>query len=138
MKVVFRPSKVGLGKTLGAGERLVLEALWRKGALTGREVYEEVCRSRELAYTTVLTVVGRMVKKGSVKRRKEEGVYVFEAALKKAEFERRVASEVIKGIHEISPAHTVSAFLDVLAEYDAAGLDEIMKVIEERRKAGRQ
>lgn len=136
--VVFRPSKPGLGKVFGCSEQLVLEALWEKGSLTGRGIYEEVCRSKELAYTTVLTIVGRMVKKGSVKREKTGGVYVFEAALQKPEFERHVASTVIKGIVEISPARALSAFVDVLSQYNARQFDEIMKVIEEMRKAERR
>jgi len=122
----------------GSGEQLVLEALWEKGSLTGRAIFEEVSRSKGLAYTTVLTVVSRMVKKGSVKRKKAGGIYIFEAALKKPEFERHVASTVIKGIVEISPAHAVSAFVDVLSQYDARRFDEIMKVIEEMRKAERR
>ena len=135
MKVVFRPSQAGLGKMLGSVEGAVLEALWEKGALSGRAVYEEVSRSKGLAYTTVLTVVDRMVKKGSVKRRKAGGVYVFEAALPKPEFERHVASTVIKAIVEVSPAQALSAFVDVLSQVDAAKLAEIVKAIEEKRKA---
>jgi len=119
----------------GSAELPVLEALWERGALTGREIYEEVRRSRELAYTTVLTIVGRMVKKGSVKRKKLGGIYIYEPALKKPEFERQAASAVIKGIVAMSPSYAVSAFVDVLSQYDAGKLDEIMKIIEERRKA---
>jgi len=119
----------------GTSERLILEALWEKGALTGRGIYEEVCRSKDLAYTTVLTIVGRMVKKGNVKRKKGRGVYIFEAALQKPEFERQVASTVIKGIVEIWPAHALSAFVDVLPQYDGDEIDEIMKVIKKMKKA---
>ncbi|HCS47352.1 MAG TPA: hypothetical protein DIW61_03510 [Candidatus Aminicenantes bacterium] len=135
MKVVFRPSKVGLGKMFGSAELPVLEALWEKGALTGREIYEEVRRSKELAYTTVLTTVGRMVKKGSIRRKKRDGIYIFEPALKKPEFERQAAAAVIKGIVEVSPSYAVSAFVDILTQYDADKLDEILNIIEEKRKA---
>jgi predicted transcriptional regulator len=79
-----------------------------------------------------------LVKKGSVKRKKAGGVYIFEATLQKPQFERHVAATVIKGIVEISPAHALSAFVDVLSQYDVNQLDEIMKVIEEMRKAERR
>jgi predicted transcriptional regulator len=137
MKVVFRPSKVGLGKMFGSTELPVLEALWEKGALTGREIYEEVRRSKELAYTTVLTTVGRMLKKGSIRRKKRDGIYIYEPAWTKLEFERQAASAVIRGIVEVSPLHAVSAFVDILSLRDADKLDEIMKIIEEKRKAER-
>ena len=134
MKVVFRPSRAGLGKIFGSAELPVLEALWEKGALTGRGVFEEVSRSKELAYTTVLTIVGRMVKKGSVKRKKIEGLYYYEAAMNKSEFERHASAAVVKGIIDVSPAHALSAFLDTISVWDDSKLDEIMRIIEERRK----
>jgi len=119
----------------GSAELPVLEALWDKDALTGREIYDEVRRSRELAYTTVLTIVSRMVKKGSVKRKKLDGMYIYEPALKKPEFEMQAASAVIKGILEISPGHAVSAFIDTVSKWDETKLNEIMEIIEQRRKA---
>lgn len=121
----------------GSTELPVLEALWEKGALTGREIYEEVRRSKELAYTTVLTTVGRMLKKGSIRRKKRDGIYIYEPAWTKLEFERQAASAVIRGIVEVSPLHAVSAFVDILSLRDADKLDEIMKIIEEKRKAER-
>jgi len=119
----------------GSVELPVLEALWEKGALTGREIYEEVRRSKELAYTTVLTTVGRMVKKGSIRRKKRDGIYIYDPAWTRLEFERQATSAVIRGIVEISPLHAVSAFVDILSQSDADKLDEIMKIIEEKRKA---
>jgi len=120
---------------LGSVERPVLEALWEKGSLTGRELYEEVRRSKALAYTTVLTTVGRMVKKGSVKRKKVGGLYYYEPAMIRSEFERQSASAVIKGIFEISSGYAVSAFVDTISEWDESKLNEIVGIIEKRRKA---
>jgi predicted transcriptional regulator len=75
-----------------------------------------------------------MVKKGSVKRKKVEGMYLYKPAFGKSELERQAAAAVIKGIVEISPAHSVSAFVDILAEADGDKLEEFMRIIEERRK----
>jgi predicted transcriptional regulator len=135
MKVVFKPSKPEIKTIVTAAERPILEAFWQKGALTGREVYNEVCKRRELAYTTVLTLVSRMVKKGTVRRRKVDDLYVYEAVMKKSDFERGVATAVVKGIFEISPSSAVSAFVDILSKLDENELDRIMEVIEERKKA---
>jgi predicted transcriptional regulator len=138
MKVVFKPSQPGLAKIVGSAERPILEVLWEKGPLTGREIYEQVRKGKALAYTTVLTLVSRMVKKGSVRRRKVDGLYAYEAALKKAEFEKHVASAVIKGILEVSPSCAVSSFVDIVSKWDESKLDEIMEIIEEKRKAERR
>ena len=135
MKVAFKSTQLGLANTISDAQRPILELLWQKGPLTGREIYEEVRRSRSLAYTTVLTLLGRMVKKGSVRRHRVDGLYMFEAAMNKAEFEERLASAAMRGILEISPSSAISAFVDVISEWDESKLDEVMEVIEEKRKA---
>ena len=42
-----------------------MEVVWATGGwVTGREVVDELARSRKVAYTTVLTVMDRLVRKG--------------------------------------------------------------------------
>lgn len=134
MKVVFKPGNRGMEKIIGKLERAVLEVLWRRGNLPGREIYTQVCRRKKLAYTTILTVLNRLVKKGIVIRNKVDGIYFFAPATKKDEFERRVASLVIKGIFEISPACAVSTFVDILSGWDEQEVEKIMKLLEERKR----
>ena len=136
MKVGFTSNQPGPAKTISGAERPILELLWRKGPLAGRQVYQEVHRSKSLAYTTVLTLLGRMVKKGSVRRRKVNGLFVFEPAMKPEEFEEREAAAVMKGILKISPSSIVSAFVNAISEWDESKLNEVMEMIEEKRKAG--
>jgi predicted transcriptional regulator len=134
MKVVFKSNQPGPAQTISGAERPILELLWRKGPLAGRQVYQEIRRSKSLAYTTVLTLLGRMVKKGSVRRQRVNGLYMFEAVLNRADFEEQLASAAMRGILEISPSLAVSAFVDVISGWDEGKLDEVMKIIEERRK----
>jgi len=55
-------------RTLGELERAVMEALWSATApLTARDV-QDALANRELATTTVLTVLGRLERKGLVSR----------------------------------------------------------------------
>jgi predicted transcriptional regulator len=138
MKVVFKPSQPGLPKVVSGAERPILELLWEKGPLTGREIYDQVRHPKALAYTTVLTLVGRMVKKGIVLRQRVDGLLAFKAAITRVEFEERVAEAVVKGILEISPSSAVSTFVDVISEWDEGRLDEVMEIIEKKRKAERQ
>ena len=55
-------------RTLGELERAVMEALWSAtGPVTARDV-QDALANRELATTTVLTVLGRLERKGLVSR----------------------------------------------------------------------
>src|SRR6185436_15303793 len=58
-----------------------LKALWEIGAANVREVRGVVTRERELAYTTVMTILERLAKKGHVMRRKVGRSFVYEPRL---------------------------------------------------------
>ena len=58
-------------KRLGRGELeiQVLDVVWvAPGPVTPRQVHEELNKSRELAYTTVMTILVRLCKKGLLER----------------------------------------------------------------------
>mgnify|MGYP003759364305 FL=1 len=60
---------VFLMAVLGDLEQHVMAVLWRAGAsLSVRDVYERLHYARDVAYTTVLTVLDRLAKKGTVER----------------------------------------------------------------------
>jgi predicted transcriptional regulator len=66
---------------LGDLERDVMTRLWESSSpLTVRQVHERLSRDRELAYTTVMTVLDRLAKKGVVTREKEDRAYRYAAA----------------------------------------------------------
>ena len=53
----------------GELERRVLEVMWaRDEAMTPRDVHTVLVQERELAYTTVMTILVRLWKKGDVRR----------------------------------------------------------------------
>ncbi|MGI5214293.1 BlaI/MecI/CopY family transcriptional regulator [Plantactinospora sp. CA-290183] len=69
---------------LGDLERAVMDVLWDRSAgapdgVTVREV-AEVLRDRELAYTTVMTVLDRLAGKGMVEREREGRAWRYRPA----------------------------------------------------------
>lgn len=84
---------------LGDLEGTVLDALWEQGALTTPAVYDRVGRPRGLAYTTILTVLQRLAKKGLVTRREDGKAHTYSPALPRDEYNRRraqaLAAEVV-------------------------------------------
>ncbi|MBX7167540.1 MAG: BlaI/MecI/CopY family transcriptional regulator [Pirellulales bacterium] len=63
----------------------IMQAVWSapEGA-TVAEIWEAITRQREVARTTVLNLVGRLEKRGWLKRRKCEGVYRYVATVERA------------------------------------------------------
>jgi predicted transcriptional regulator len=66
---------------LGDLEREVMTQLWDAGEpLTVRQVHEALSRTRDLAYTTVMTVLDRLAKKGVVSQEKADRAYRYRPA----------------------------------------------------------
>ena len=65
-------------KTLGFLELKVMKVIWRKEKCTVRDVVEDLKKKRLLAYTTIMTVMDNLYKKGFVKRVKVKKTYHYE------------------------------------------------------------
>ena len=62
----------------------LLSVLWQRGHATAREVAEALMERREWAYSTVKTMLDRMVQKGLVQSRRVGNVYEYSPALDQA------------------------------------------------------
>jgi predicted transcriptional regulator len=72
-----------------------LKALWSLGAANVKDVREVLTERRNLAYTTVMTVLDRLVKKGVVDRRKEGRSFVYLPLTQREELRRLAVQELV-------------------------------------------
>lgn len=97
---------------LGELETAIMNVLWDHGDATVREVLNHLRRT-PLAYTTVLTVMTRLVEKGLLLRTRSGKVDIYRTAYDREEFARRSAVIAVRGL--------VDAYGDVaLAQFAAA------------------
>ena len=54
-----------------------MKVIWRLGKATVREVYDALREHREIAYTTVMTMMGVLEKKGHLKKSLVDRAHVF-------------------------------------------------------------
>lgn len=134
MIVVFRTYRKGMEKVIGKLEQALLAVLSESPGISGRELYEKILKHRKLAYTTVLTVLDRMVKKGVVAKKKVKRIYLYSPAMDREEFERRVTASVIQAAYEIAPSQAVSTFADILSRLDDPTRDGFLRMIEGKRR----
>ena len=81
-------------------EMLCLKALWSLGEGNVRGVQEVVGRSRPLAYTTIMTVLDRLVRKGKLTRRKVSRAYVYSLKASREEMRRAALRELVEGFFD--------------------------------------
>jgi predicted transcriptional regulator len=76
-------------------ELAILAVLWRKGACTVREVWEELARLQETGYTTVLKTMQIMLQKGLLSRNEQERSHVYAAMLSEEQTQRQVLGHLL-------------------------------------------
>jgi len=130
----FKIGRKGLGQVLGDLEKGIMAILWARGEATGREILDEIKSSRDIAFTTVLTVIERLVKKGLVEKTRGESVYIYRPRYTKDEFTKQVSQEVLKGVMEISRGSAIASFVDLLADTDPEELERLSRLIETKRQ----
>jgi predicted transcriptional regulator len=122
--------------SLGRLEVDLMEILWSRGECCVRDVVQRL--DRPLAYTTVMTTLDRLYKKGLLERRMPDRAFLYSARFSRQEWERRRAGNIVAGFlsgpHPAARELLVSSFLDAVGEHDALLLDELEKKIRSKRK----
>jgi len=77
-----------------------LKALWGIGEGTVRDVRDVMVGNRNLAYTTVMTVLDRLEKRGGVSRKKQGRSFVYVPKLSREELRRFAVKEVVDRFFE--------------------------------------
>jgi predicted transcriptional regulator len=78
-------------------ELLCLKALWALQEGNVRDVQQIVAQSRPLAYTTIMTVLDRLVRKGKLERRKVGRAFVYKPQTSRDVMRRVAIRELVEG-----------------------------------------
>jgi len=133
MKLSILLKKTGLGPLSEELERPLMEILWTKGSMKGRALYEEIHRKRDIAYTTALTVLDRLSKKGLIKKDRKSGIILFTPAVSRQAYESAVTESLVQKAFEVSPDLAVSAFADMFSKMPKGNLEKLEKLLEEKK-----
>ncbi len=130
----FKSSQELLEKSLGSLERDVMALVWRRGELNVRDACDDL--GSIIAYTTVMTTMDRLFKKGLLTRRKVGRAFVYRASASRAEIEGAVATELVHSLlqREGEPLPVLSSLVDAVSDRDRALLDELERLIREKRR----
>jgi predicted transcriptional regulator len=127
--------KASLGPlALGPLEHSVLDVLWARGESNVRDVVHSL--SRPLAYTTVMTTLDRLFKKGLLDRRKAERAFVYSPRLSRQQLHHQRAGEFLAGFLQgprTSQELLISCLVDAVGQHDERLLDELERKIQLKR-----
>jgi predicted transcriptional regulator len=110
-----------MARNLGELETEIMRRLWRRARpTTVRELVEELQQEREIAYTTVMTVLDNLHKKGWLRRELDGRAYRYEPASSGDVY----SAELMRGALDTSPDH-VAAFAHFLTQLSPEEVGEL-------------
>jgi BlaI family transcriptional regulator, penicillinase repressor len=85
-------------KTLTKQELEIMKIVWGLRNATVRDVYEALLEQRRIAYTTVMTMMKIMEKKGYLKKKLRDRAYVYQPARPKDEVIKSMVREFVNRV----------------------------------------
>jgi predicted transcriptional regulator len=124
----------GSSPQLGPFEQQLLRALWEHGSATVRELIKDG-KVRQ-AYTTVMTTVDRLYKKGLLDRVVEGRAFRYTPRHTPGELQRVAAFEGIRQLLGSSDTSSLplSHLVEALTAHDVELLDELQLLVERKRR----
>ena len=94
------------------GELEILRVLWERGSATLGEVCEALRRERQVATTTVATMLGVMLEKGLVRRKKAARGHQWSAAVTHAAAAKGMVGKLVDGVFDGSASRLVTHLVE--------------------------
>ena len=111
----------------------ILKILWRDQPATIREVRDRLAERRDLAYTTVLTMMDIMTRKGFLKRAKKDGRFVYRAGVEERDIARGMLTDLVDRVFEGS---ALSALMNLIqsAPLSEKDIAELRRLIQRKKE----
>lgn len=119
----YRPKQLSLGPL----ETEILQIVWELGCATVKDVHDRILADpdRELAYTSVTTVLRRLTQKGWLTCEKDERAFTWKPLISREQAQVLKAHEQLNQFLAVGNPDVVAAFADSL---DAASVDQIQAI----------
>jgi predicted transcriptional regulator len=130
----FRAPREAVLSSLGPLERKVLDAAWRLEKANVRMVVEAL--DDELAYTTVMTTLDRLFKKGYLEREMQGRAFFYSPRVTHEEMQIGILGDVITGLLDSatkSVKPVLASIVDSVGDKDRKLLDELERLVKEKK-----
>ena len=127
----MKPRKSGLTDQ----ELEIMKIVWARERATVRDVYEELLSERKIAYTTVMTMMGILEKKGHLKRSSSGRAYVYRPAKPKSQVVGGIVQDFVRKVFDGS-AKPLLVHLAENQEISEEEIEEIRRMLRKKKKEG--
>ncbi|MDQ3766867.1 MAG: BlaI/MecI/CopY family transcriptional regulator [Actinomycetota bacterium] len=127
-----------LGRVLGPLEEEVMEAVWKLGVVTVRDVLGVLERSRPIAYTTVMTTMGRLADKGLLRRTEIHPAHRYKALVSRQQYADSTCESVLDWLIGQFGEPAVAYFLDRVEREDLRLIENLSGAVSEAEARARK
>lgn len=117
---------------LTEAELRLMNIVWKKGSATVKDVVDALPKEFDLAYTTVLTTMQNLEKKGVIRHEEQGRAYLYYPILKQSEARRSAMQYVVKKFFDNSPELLVLNILEN-EEIEPEELQKLKKLLDESK-----
>ncbi|AHH17712.1 BlaI/MecI/CopY family transcriptional regulator [Nocardia nova] len=116
-------------------EAVVMDRVWSApGPITVRTVFEDLLRTREIAYTTVMTTMDNLHRKGWLERERDGKAYRYHPRLTREQYSAQLMREALGGGRsDLVLAH----FVEQISDDDTAALRKVLRRMRAKNTADR-
>ena len=118
-------------KPLTEVELQLMNVIWELGECTVKDVQVGLSKERDLAYTSVATIMKILEQKSFLKSQKADKAHTYKVLVPKTEYEALSLRHLAKNLFDGNPSSMVSRLLDD-SKLSKEDLDEIKKILKER------
>lgn len=123
---------------LGSLESELMVRLWDRGEASVRDLHGEL--AARLAYTTIMTTLDRLYKKGLLDRRLAGRAFFYRPRIEKENYNRQLTQHLLGiAVQEYGSREAVlSSFVDYVSQSDRKLLDELDELIKAKKRSLRR
>jgi predicted transcriptional regulator len=125
--------KHDLAQVLGPLESEIMNAVWDLGEVTVRDVHGALNRDRPIAYTTVMTTLGRLADKGLLTRVEAQPAHLYTPRVTREQYASSAVKSVVDWLMNHFPDPAVAYLVDRVREEDEQVVERLRQAIEQRK-----
>ena len=128
---LFKPRRIdiqerGLTKILGALESDIVRFIWSEKNASARCVCDHINSKRPISFNAINTVLGRLVEKGILDKKKKDSCFQFTACYTQERLYDKIAHDVFSSLLKDKKIFSIASFADVLKDLSPEERKELL------------
>ena len=123
---------------LGELETEIMNVVWERRQATVQDVLEALSPRRDLAYTTVMTVMTRLANKGYLLRRKDGRSFIYAPATSRDQVAGAALGQIVDRLYQGAAGKAIAHLLEIEESVDEEELDRLEALIRAKRQERRR